>query len=77
MVLVVASHINRSTHVLNEITQTVHLGRPIFPVLMGEVRLSRSLDYYLRPRHWLFAESAHLEHVGGLLAGAKDRFRLS
>lgn len=70
LVLVVSDSVNRSVHVLNEITQAVHLGKPIFPVLIGQVRLSRSLDYYLRPRHWLFADSGSFEHVAGMLAGA-------
>lgn len=61
VVLIVSRHVNDSPHVLAEVTQAVNLGRPIFPLVIDDVRLSRGLDYYLRPLHWLFVESASFE----------------
>ncbi len=70
MALIVSENINASPHVLNEITQAVHLGRLIYPIVVGEVRLTRSLDYYLRPRHWLFADGESLEKAVEVLQRA-------
>lgn len=70
VVLIVSRHINDSPHVLAEITQAVNLGRPIFPLVIDEVRLSRSLDYYLRPLHWLFVDSASFGESVGIVREA-------
>lgn len=70
VVLLVTRHINDSAHVLGEITQAVHLGKPIFPIVVDDVRLTRSLDYYLRPLHWIFVRSGELEVPAAELCSA-------
>lgn len=70
MALIVSGNINASAHVLNEITQAVHLGKLIYPIVVGEVRLTRSLDYYLRPRHWLFTDGHSLDRAVEVLQRA-------
>jgi hypothetical protein len=61
MVLLVSSDSNVSAHVLREVEQAIKLRRPIFPLFLEDVRLSRRLDYYIAPIHWLHLGAASLD----------------
>ena len=73
MILLVSKDSNMSDHVLREVEQAVRHQRPIFPLFLEEVRLSRRLDYYIAPIQWLHLASASLEEHAGTLKKAIER----
>jgi hypothetical protein len=70
MVLLVSSHSNASSHVLREVEQAIRLGKPIFPILIEQVQLSKALNYYIAPLHWIVATAGPIEGTAGTLASA-------
>ena len=68
--ILVSSESNKSKHVLREVEQAVKLGKPIFPVLLENVKLDRTLDYYISAIHWLDAISGNYDRVADALAVA-------
>jgi hypothetical protein len=70
MVLLISSKSNLSDHVLREVEQSVHLGRPVFPILIEKVQLRRALDYYIAPIHWIEATAGRLDKTAETLASA-------
>lgn len=70
MVVLVSRASNASKHVLREVEHAVSSGKPIFPILLERVALSRALDYYIRPIHWIELGAAPLEVHADTLAHA-------
>ena len=73
MVLLVSRHSNTSPHVLREVEQAIRVAHPIFPLFLEDVRLSKRLDYYIAPIHWLHLASASLEQHAATLTQAIQR----
>jgi TIR domain len=73
MVVLVSQHSNGSSHVLREIEQAVRLGKPIFPLFLEDVRLTKRLDYYIAPIHWLHVGRATLDQRAATLKRAIER----
>ena len=53
MVVLLTDAANRSQHVLREINHAVDQRKPILPVLVGSINLSRSIRYYISHTQWL------------------------
>lgn len=55
MVLVLSEHSNHSSQVVREVERAASKGIPIIPFRIAEVRLAKSLEYFLSTCHWLDA----------------------
>jgi hypothetical protein len=61
MVLVLSEHSNHSTQVVREVERAVSKGIPIVPLRIANVRLAKSLEYFLSTCHWLDAIGEKIE----------------
>lgn len=67
MILLVSAHSNRSKDVLSEVRLARESGRPVIPLFMENVALSRSLRYFIGGVQWLDATSQPIEpHLDSL-----------
>jgi len=55
MVLVLSEHSNHSSQVVREVERAASKGIPIIPFRIADVRLAKSLEYFLSTCHWLDA----------------------
>lgn len=72
MVVLVSSGSNISPYVLREVEQAVKKGKPVFPVLIEDVQLTRALDFYIRPIHWINATAGSLDRSAETIAAAVE-----
>lgn len=61
MVLVLSEHSNHSSQVVREVERAASKGIPIIPFRIAEVRLAKSLEYFLSTCHWLDAFGGEVE----------------
>lgn len=61
MVLVLSEHSNHSSQVVREVERAASKGIPIIPFRIAEVRLAKSLEYFLSTCHWLDAFGGEIE----------------
>ena len=74
MIVLVSAASNRSPQVLREVSQAVSKEHPIFPILLERVLLSRNLDYFIAPIHWIqFWSGTMEEHAETLQAAIQGR----
>lgn len=56
MILIMSEHANQSPHVLREVERAVSKSIPILVYKLEEVRLSKSLEYFLMTHQWINAK---------------------
>ncbi|MEW6572774.1 MAG: tetratricopeptide repeat protein [Bacillota bacterium] len=61
LVLVLSTKSNYSPQVTREVERAVNKGIPILPFRIEDVHLSKSLEYFVSPHHWLDALTPPLE----------------
>jgi hypothetical protein len=67
LVLVLSEHANSSEFVKREVERAVSKGKPIFPVRVGEVVPSKSLELFISSAEWIDASQPPIEqHLGRL-----------
>ena len=57
MVLIFSSHSNTSPQVRREVERAVHKGLNVLTFRLEDVKLSKSLEYFISTQHWLDATS--------------------
>ncbi len=62
MVLVLSGHSNHSSQVVREVERAASKGIPIIPFRIADVRLAKSLEYFLSTCHWLDAFGGTVDH---------------
>jgi hypothetical protein len=76
MVLVLSEHSNHSTQVVREVERAASKGIPIIPFRIAEVRLAKSLEYFLSTCHWLDAFGGDVEkHLPRLVEAVNATLR--
>jgi hypothetical protein len=76
MVLVLSEHSNHSTQVVREVERAVSKGIPIIPLRIANVRLAKSLEYFLSTCHWLDAIGEKIEpHLPRLTEAVNETLR--
>jgi len=76
MVLVLSEHSNHSTQVVREVERAVSKGIPIIPLRIANVRLAKSLEYFLSTCHWLDAIGDKIEpHLSRLTDAVNETLR--
>jgi hypothetical protein len=70
MVVLVSSRSNISPYVLREVEQAVKKGKAVFPVLIEEVQLTKALDFYIAPIHWINATAGTLDQSAETISAA-------
>lgn len=76
MVLVLSDHSNHSTQVVREVERAVSKGIPIIPLRIANVRLAKSLEYFLSTCHWLDAIGEKIEpHLPRLTESVNETLR--
>ncbi len=76
MVLVLSEHSNHSQQVVREVERAASKGIPIIPLRIADVRLAKSLEYFLSSCHWLDAIGGHLEsHLPRLTEAVNEMLR--
>ena len=61
MVLVFSAHSNESPQVKREVERAVSKGIPVIPLRIEDVKLSRTMEYFISSQHWLDALTPPLE----------------
>ncbi len=56
MILIMSEHANRSPHVLREVERAVSKSIPILVYKLEEIKLSKSLEYFLMTHQWINAK---------------------
>mgnify|MGYP002624587380 CR=1 FL=1 len=76
MVLVLSEHSNHSSQVVREVERAASKGIPIIPFRIAEVRLAKSLEYFLSTCHWLDAYAGEVEqHIPRLTEAVNATLR--
>lgn len=76
MVLVLSEHSNHSQQVAREVERAASKGIPIIPFRIANVRLAKSLEYFLSTCHWLDAfDDAYEDHVPRLTEAVNATLR--
>ena len=76
MVLVLSEHSNHSSQVVREVERAASKGIPIIPFRIAEVRLAKSLEYFLSTCHWLDAFGGDVEqHIPRLAESVNATLR--
>ena len=70
MVLIVSDNINKSKPVLSEITRALNSGKTVLPILINkECRLADSIDFLIKPFHWLITNNDIEKDAEGIKKG--------
>lgn len=73
MVIVFSASSNVSPQVVREVERAVSKGIPIIPSRIDDVRMTKSMEYFLSTPHWLDALTAPMElHLAKLAAAVKS-----
>jgi hypothetical protein len=72
MVLILSSNSNDSAHVTREVERAASGGTVVIPFRIEDVSLSKSLQYFIGPVHWLDALTPPLENHLNQLADSID-----
>jgi hypothetical protein len=76
MLLVMSESSNHSQQVVREVERAASKGIPIIPFRIAEVRLAKSLEYFLSTCHWLDAFNGPLEkHIPKLVESVNATLR--
>ena len=61
MILVFSEHANQSTQIIREVERAVNKGVFILPFRIEDVKMSKSMEYFISATHWLDALSRPVE----------------
>jgi hypothetical protein len=79
MMLIFSAHANESPQVKREVERAVNKGVAVIPLRIEDVRMSKSLEYFISTPHWLDALTPpmeqHLAHVAETVGILLERLR--
>jgi hypothetical protein len=81
MVLVVSGNANSSRQIEREVERAIHLGRPIIPFRIEDIKPTKALEYFISASHWLDAFTPpveqHLDRLAEVVRSILDKAAMS
>jgi hypothetical protein len=79
LVLVVSANANTSSQIEREVERAIHLGRPVIPFRIEDIKPTKALEYFISASHWLDAFTPpveqHLDRLADVVRNIIDKDR--